>query len=229
MPDADQRDADDRTPPGETAYGDLPRPRSPDDVVGEPLHRRWPWLRAPGRKDGSVPPEVTSRPTVLPTIQRDERPRVFETVVVAVDFSPQARQAVDTAVGLVGAFNAGITLIHVLDQSVSFDRSSARSRRAERDDRRTVAWALLHDFQDKLPDGIVADCLLREGEPATEIVLAARQLAANLIVIGTHGKRATADFLLGNTAESVLRHAPCPVLTVGRAAVETPPVDANTT
>ena len=55
---------------------------------------------------------------------------------------------------------------------------------------------------------------VRPGRPATEIVEAARELAADLIVIATHGRTGLQHVLLGSVAENVVRHAPCPVLTV---------------
>lgn len=53
---------------------------------------------------------------------------------------------------------------------------------------------------------------LRVGVPWREIVQAADELGATLIVIGSHGKRSLAEILLGSTVENVTRHAPCPVL-----------------
>ncbi|HKI30379.1 MAG TPA: universal stress protein [Gemmataceae bacterium] len=53
-----------------------------------------------------------------------------------------------------------------------------------------------------------------EGDPATEIVQQARALAANLIVMGTHGRTGLGRLLRGSVAEVVLRRAPCPVLTL---------------
>jgi len=63
-----------------------------------------------------------------------------------------------------------------------------------------------------LPDSAVN--FLRAGEPAVEIVNAANQLAANLIVVGSHGRGGVSRALLGSVAETVSRHAPCPVLVV---------------
>lgn len=53
---------------------------------------------------------------------------------------------------------------------------------------------------------------LRVGVPWREIVHAAGELGATLIVIGARGKRSLAEVLLGSTVENVTRHAPCPVL-----------------
>jgi nucleotide-binding universal stress UspA family protein len=55
---------------------------------------------------------------------------------------------------------------------------------------------------------------LRVGTPWQEIVRAADELGASLIVMGSHGKRNLEELLLGSTVERVTRHANCPVLVV---------------
>jgi nucleotide-binding universal stress UspA family protein len=63
-------------------------------------------------------------------------------------------------------------------------------------------------------DAARSTTLLRTGQPHTEIVEAARELGADLIVLSTHGHTGLTHALLGSTAEKVVRHAPCPVLVV---------------
>jgi len=62
--------------------------------------------------------------------------------------------------------------------------------------------------------GLQARGKLRDGDPATETVGMARELRADLIVMGTSGRSGFSRWVLGSVAESVLRRAPCPVLTV---------------
>ena len=50
------------------------------------------------------------------------------------------------------------------------------------------------------------------GDPAAEIVAVAQAEQAELVVMGTHGRTGFSRFLMGSVAESVVRHAPCPVL-----------------
>jgi nucleotide-binding universal stress UspA family protein len=59
-----------------------------------------------------------------------------------------------------------------------------------------------------------AETCIRAGQPYYEITAAARELEVDLIVITTHGRTGLKHALLGSTAERVVRHAPCPVLTV---------------
>jgi nucleotide-binding universal stress UspA family protein len=58
------------------------------------------------------------------------------------------------------------------------------------------------------------DCATRIGDPAEEIVRYAHEHAMDLIVMGTHGREGVMRVVLGSVAETVVRRAPCPVLTV---------------
>jgi nucleotide-binding universal stress UspA family protein len=63
-------------------------------------------------------------------------------------------------------------------------------------------------------DGHVPAACVRFGDTAPAIVHEARAWSADLLVLGTHGRRGAARFLLGSVAETVLRNAPCSVLVV---------------
>jgi nucleotide-binding universal stress UspA family protein len=65
------------------------------------------------------------------------------------------------------------------------------------------------------PDPTVAvEHVLKEGNPASEILRTAQEKDCDLIVMGTHGRTGVRRVLLGSVAEQVLRRASCPVLTV---------------
>jgi universal stress protein A len=57
--------------------------------------------------------------------------------------------------------------------------------------------------------------LLDEGNPASAILRAAKQTNCDLIVMGTTGRNGLNRLIMGSVAEEVVRHAPCPVMTVG--------------
>lgn len=55
---------------------------------------------------------------------------------------------------------------------------------------------------------------VRVGSPVPEILAAARDLKADLLCVGTHGRTGLAHLIFGSQAERIIREAPCPVLTV---------------
>jgi nucleotide-binding universal stress UspA family protein len=61
--------------------------------------------------------------------------------------------------------------------------------------------------------------IFKEGEPFEEILKVAEEITADLIVLGSHGRKGLDKFLIGSVAERVMRKAPCPVFLVrGKAA-----------
>jgi CBS domain-containing protein len=74
------------------------------------------------------------------------------------------------------------------------------------------ARARMAEVERKELAGIKHQLLVVLGDPAEAIVKAARQVEADLIVMTTHGRRGLLYLFLGSVVESVLRHAPCPVL-----------------
>ncbi len=65
---------------------------------------------------------------------------------------------------------------------------------------------------------IVVERRLVEGEAATEILRAARESGADVVMLGTHGRSGLTRLLMGSVAEHVVRQATCPVVTVKPAA-----------
>jgi nucleotide-binding universal stress UspA family protein len=71
------------------------------------------------------------------------------------------------------------------------------------------------------PAGAALPAEERVGEAAEEVIVDyAAEQGVDLVVMGTHARRGPAHFVLGSTAERVVRHAPCPVMTVGPRAAD---------
>jgi nucleotide-binding universal stress UspA family protein len=70
---------------------------------------------------------------------------------------------------------------------------------------------MLGELQD---GGVSCEYVPLQGNPEQRIVELAKDRGVTLIVMGTHGRAGLAHVLLGSVAERVLRHAPCPVMTV---------------
>lgn len=144
----------------------------------------------------------------------------FERVMIAVDGSATSKRAVRVGHGLAKQFGAAIALVHVLDiaKGLSPELGIVDSRIV--DELRVMGLEVLDRYSQEIsPAGecavIPVTRVIREGNPASEIVRAADDWRADVIVIGTHARGPVARFLLGSTAEAVVRRAHCPVLTVG--------------
>ena len=86
------------------------------------------------------------------------------------------------------------------------------------------ARAKMAEVERKELAGINHQLLVMLGEPAATIVKAARQVQADLIVMATHGRHGVMHLFLGSVVESVLRHAPCPVLAIRAEATGRDPI-----
>jgi nucleotide-binding universal stress UspA family protein len=143
---------------------------------------------------------------------------VFRTILVPTDFSPCSRQAYGTAAELAVRFDGKIVLMTVVDQ-----RILDAARRLGLGPKRTVEAAALKETKrlfTQFAKAIRGRERIREeaivfGAPDAEIAKKAREISADLIVMGSHGKTGPIDYVLfGSTAEKIVRMAPCPVLTV---------------
>jgi len=145
---------------------------------------------------------------------RVDLPRArVETVLVATDFTRGATWAAGRAALLPLAPDAKVHILHVLPDGMPADVRS----RADKDARRSLDEVVLQAFRTTKAAGCagaVATPVVRVGMPYVEIIREARAGAAELIVLGRHGRRAIQDLFLGSTAERVIRMGGTPVLVV---------------
>lgn len=76
---------------------------------------------------------------------------------------------------------------------------------------------MLHEVKPPDPE-VPCEYRLVTGEPAAAIVRLADEEKVDLIVLGTHGRTGLMHMLIGSTAESIVRHAKCPVLSFKQPA-----------
>ncbi|SRR5260221_11482184 len=134
-------------------------------------------------------------------------------ILVPVDFSKNARQALRYAIPLAAQFGARITLLHVVEPVVYPTEMAivvTDEKIAVNASRRHLAKL----GQELVPENLRGKMIVRGGRPYFEIAEVAREVKAGLIVLTTHGYTGIKRVLLGGTAERIVRHAPCPVLTV---------------
>jgi len=146
-------------------------------------------------------------------------------ILYPTDFSEPSARAFENALVLAAWYQAPLTVLHVLPAPVV-----AASALPYMYDPMALGGSLREAVQADLSAlvepakrvGLHAVAELRDGNPATETVSVAREIHADLIVMGTHGRTGFQRWVLGSVAETVLRRAPCPVLTVPPRAPDHP-------
>ncbi len=139
-----------------------------------------------------------------------------KTILVPTDLSEGAEEALDYALALAAALGAQVHLLNVVGipslgvpelglamASVTIDTVVVENQKAIDElaaRKRTIAP--------------IGQAILRTGDAKDTILQVAKELGADLIVMGTHGRRGLKRALLGSIAELVVRTAACPVLTV---------------
>ena len=141
----------------------------------------------------------------------------YRNVVLATDFSEPAREAAGHAGALARATGARLHLLHVIEEFSyweSFNLKTFPSPEVlgELESNARLALADLFDEQER--NALQVATHVRHGKPFVEIIRVARDLEADVIVIGSHGQSGLAETLFGSTAEKVVRKAPCAVLVV---------------
>jgi len=137
-------------------------------------------------------------------------------ILVPIDFSPSAASVVEWAAHLAREHGSRLILLHAYHLPVEFQQLEAAYLPPDFwANVKNEAAGTLERFAEPLrAQGIQAECVVREGYPATVIEEEAARIGADLIVIGTRGLSGLKHLLLGSIAERVVQHAPCPVLSV---------------
>jgi nucleotide-binding universal stress UspA family protein len=141
---------------------------------------------------------------------------VFQKILIAIDSEPIAAHAADIGAELARFAGAEMAFIHVIDPALANAADTGIQPAVLVASAKDDARKLINDFRKRLPQQSAALEFVQIGSPLTEIVNAAKDWPADLIVIGSHGRGGVKRALLGSVAEGVMRHAPCPVL-VARA------------
>lgn len=155
-------------------------------------------------------------PSLQSAAKAKERPALrIRTILVPIDFSQRSKKALRYAVALARQFGGELVCLHVIDIPYGAGEAGlvvemqAYRKHLQAESRRALTELVREEARE-----IPVTSLLRAGAPYHEITRAAREFPADLIVISTHGRIGVRRFVLGSTAERVVRHAPCPVLVV---------------
>ena len=149
-------------------------------------------------------------------VMGDQVGLTLDRIVLATDFSRTSEKATGYAEGLAKRFSSTLTLAHVVDLSaatrcedvaVGVTVDDTRHESAENQERLLAEMTMA---------GVRATAHTVESHnPASAVVSFARELRADLIVTATNAHHGLSKAILGSFAEGVIRHADCPVLTIG--------------
>ena len=147
----------------------------------------------------------------------------YKRILVPIDGSPTSGRGLREAIGFAKAQKARLQLVHVVDV-----HNAMLAGMASGDTVRDLAAALNERGRSLLEkaaarvrqSGLRCETVLLEsltGPAAEPIVRQARKWRADLIVIGTHGRRGLKRLVMGSDAEQIVRNAPAPVMLVRQA------------
>lgn len=144
-----------------------------------------------------------------------EKRVMFRNILLASDYSASANLAMPYAAGMARSFNARLYAMHVQEPiNYALPPGTWQGLELTRDmEEQFLFEAIRRDFPEVKPHVLHA-----EGVVWRAITEAIRRYQINLVVVGTRGRAGIGKALLGSVAEEVVRHAPCPVLTVGPQA-----------
>ena len=145
----------------------------------------------------------------------------IQRVLAPTDFSDRATVAVRYAVELAAKFDAELILLNIIPDTALVLPDAVMPTPMPIGDLGQLTDAAKSGLATVVKtlglDGKVRQ-EVRVGSPAAEIIAAARDLRADLVCVGTHGRTGLAHLLLGSTAEKVVRESPCPAPSSGNMA-----------
>lgn len=136
-------------------------------------------------------------------------------ILCPVDHSECSYLALKYAISIALKDEAKLYLMHVIDSRL-YDTEIYKFSPYKPND--IDIAKVREDLMKSLPDGTMdlldVETIIVVGVPFNEIISAAKEIEADLIVIGTHGRTGLSHIMMGSVAEKVVRKSHCPVLTV---------------
>ena len=149
---------------------------------------------------------------------------MYQHVLVAVDGSACARQALDEAIRLASACHAHLEILHVIDYTFLQYETGYGVRTDLVPELLEFGHSLLSDAADAAEKAALRhseslmDNVLSLGDVAGQVLKHVDACGADVVVVGTHGRHGLKRVLLGSVAETLARSSPVPVLLVREPA-----------
>jgi nucleotide-binding universal stress UspA family protein len=137
---------------------------------------------------------------------------LFSRILVAVDGSESAKKAFEESIYLAQRCNSKLDVVHVVscelggDSAITFELI---------DELKTKAKKLLDEYKiQATKNSVPIEISIIQGDPAQVIIELAKIKGHDLIIMGTRGKSAFQELLIGSVSQKVMHHAGCPVMVV---------------
>ena len=149
----------------------------------------------------------------------------MKTILAPIDFSSASEGVVEEAVSLARALAGRVVLLTVIQPPVVMTEYApllADIAEVTAAGEKSAAVKLAKIEGDLAEEGIASESIQFVGAPIPHIIEQAKNVAADYIVMGSHGHTALYDLLVGSTTHGVLMRAQCPVVIVPAAKNESP-------
>ena len=145
---------------------------------------------------------------------------MFKHLLVTLDGTPQGETVVPYAADLARAMRADLTLLRIVESaSADWSERGAIGKASADETIRSLFLEQAQSYLDRVAaqlagTGAAVHTTVRQGQPARQIVAAAKDLGADAIAMSTHSRRGIGRLMFGSVAEQVLHETNLPVLLV---------------
>jgi universal stress protein A len=145
---------------------------------------------------------------------------IIKKIICPIDFSDNSEAALQIALPIADVHKAEVHLLHVIPEIFFYDWSMTNMYDLNTDEIVTKSKeeanskliAMMQELKNQFPNITFHFTVLTQINAADGILNTAKEINADLIVIGSHGRKGWDSLLMGSVAESVMRHSDCPVL-----------------
>jgi nucleotide-binding universal stress UspA family protein len=139
---------------------------------------------------------------------------MYHHILCAYDASPAGRAALQEAIDLAGAMNARLAIVSVGERQPAGVVAAGVDPAALASTMEKELGDQLREACSQVPDDLPLTTMLRSGHAAKEILKAAEEVGADVLVLGTRGRSRVASNLFGSVAAGVHYHSRLPMLVV---------------
>jgi nucleotide-binding universal stress UspA family protein len=147
-------------------------------------------------------------------------------VLIALDYDPTAQKVAETGFSLAKAMGAEVILLHVITDPVFYYSSeyspimgiwgamdTSQFQLDNLDGLKKASLHFLEKFKQHLGDDNI-QTLIKDGDIADSILKTAKEVHADIIIMGTHSRRWLENIIMGSDAEKVLQHTKIPLFII---------------